>query len=351
MLLFVLISSSACGERQTAVDDAAAAREGGAAASAKTREIVDMGGRVVTLPAEIERIGTLGSVPMINTFVESLGAGAKIYNQPSAFHDIHGRWKMHKEFAPQLVNGPYFQSANHELLTENIIAAKPDVCVTMTRSIADTLGNLGIACVYVSWKNIDSMKESVMLLGEVLNARESAARYVAYLDEKLSWLKTLSAAIPASQRITVLYSNPAQFRIPGILTEEWVDAAGGLSVTRDASAAGRQQYALEDLLQWDPEVIFSTNARLAEEMKADEKLRHLSAIKHDAVVAVPTVGHMWGGHTVEAPIAGMWIMHKLYPERMPREKLVDEIKYFYRTFFLYEMSDEQINNIIAGSAP
>lgn len=90
------------------------------------------------------RIITDDPVPMLNSYVEALGAGSLIYNRPAAYHNIHGRWKMHLRFAPQIAEGPAFESDNHELLLENIVAAKPDFCLVISRGMADAIERVGI---------------------------------------------------------------------------------------------------------------------------------------------------------------------------------------------------------------
>lgn len=310
------------------------------------REVIDMAGRTVLLRQNIERIGTLGSVPMMNTFVESLGAGKKIYNQPSAFHNIYGRWKMHLKFAPQLAHGPHFQSASHELLMENILEADPDVCVTNSRAILDMLDRFNVPAVFVDWSNVERMLGSVKMLGQVLHEEERAATYVEYFKSTMQRLQRLAETIPPAERVRVLYSNPMQFQCPGSLTEEWLETVGARSVTRQFFLEGLKVYDLEDLLQWDPQMIFLTQHGAADDLRSNPLYRGVSAVKNDAIVLVPTVGHMWGGHTVEAPIAACWIMHKLYPDLMPKADLYKEVKFFYKTFFAYEMSDEEIEEII-----
>ncbi|MCL2021167.1 MAG: ABC transporter substrate-binding protein [Betaproteobacteria bacterium] len=320
------------------------------ASALPTREVVDMAGRTVKLRQEIKRIGTLGSVPMMNTFVESLGAGKLIYNQPTKFHDIYGRWKMHLEFAPQIARGPHFQSPNHELLIENILEADPDVCITNSRTILETLDRVGIPTVFVDWSTVERMMDSVTMMGEVLHQQERAATYIRYFTETKERLTALGKSIPPSKRRTVLFGTQMQlqFRVPGNLTEAWLEAIAADSVTRDIHSEGRREYDIEELLKWDPEVIFLTNRKTAEELKKNPLFKNVRAVKNNAIVIAPVVGHMWSGVNVEAPIAACWMMHKLYPELMPKEQLVKEIKYFYKTFFAYDMSDQKIDEIIAG---
>lgn len=352
ILLFVFLAMvSGCddqpaGQPQTKVplSQTRAPTDGKAAA----REVVDMAGRTVTLRSEINRIGTLGSVPMMNTFVESLGAGKKIYNQPSAFHNIHGRWKMHLKFAPQLAEGPHFQTASHELILENILKADPDVCVTNSRVILDMLDRFGVPVVFVDWSTVERMMGSVTMLGAVLGEEARAAAYVRYFQDTMARLRAIAETIPDAEKLTVLYSNPLQFRCPGSLTEEWLEAVGASSVTREFYLKGIGTYGIEDLLDWDPRVIFITHSNTSGELQTNPNFGSIDAVKNNRIIIVPTVGHMWGGHTVEAPVAACWIMHRLYPERMPKADLKKEIKYFYQTFFAYDMGEEEMDSIIAG---
>ena len=61
---------------------------------------------------------------------------------------------------------------------------------------------------------------------------------------------------------------------------------------------------------------------------------------------VPTVAHVWGNRTGEQPLTILWTINKCYPELLPAEQLAEDIHYFYEHFFLYDMSDEQIAEII-----
>ena len=319
------------------------------AASADVRTVVDMAGRSVALPAEIHRIGTLGSVGVLNAFVELMGEGSKIYNQMSAGFTKTDRWKMQYQFAPQIANGPLFEDANRELLLENILQARTDVCLAMTKETAQVLERNGVACVYLEWKNVDDVKKAVTLMGEVLNKKETADAYIAYFDEKLAQAASLTSGIPEKDRLKVLYGDPVGFSQPHIIAEWWIREAGGISVTDDGRSSGeRRTYTLEDLLLWNPDVIVANTARQIEEMRGNPNYRGVAAVKNGRCFVIPTVAHVWGNRTVEQPLVVLWMMNKLYPELMPEATLREEIREFYATFFLYDMSDAQISEIING---
>ena len=309
------------------------------------REVTDMAGRTVVLPAEINRIGTVGAVGVLNTFVETMGQGHKIYNQMPGNFKNSKRWAMQYEFAPQLAQGPLFEGANRELLLENIIMADLDVCFVMTRETAEILAKNNVPCIYLEWKHPEDVKQAVALMGEVLNVPDVAARYIAYFDEKLAWARELTANIPEAEKPVVLYGNPIQFSQPHTIAEWWIEASGGISATA-RSNPGTISYNMEDLLRWNPDVMILPDRNVADDLRQNKLYREIKAVRNEAFHFIPTVGHTWGNRTPEQPLTVLWAMHKLYPDIMTYEMLALEIKAFYAGFFNYEMTAGQLKRII-----
>ena len=102
---------------------------------------------------------------------------------------------------------------------------------------------------------------------------------------------------------------------------------------------------MEQLLAWQPEVIFSSNIKI-DDIYADANIASLPAIQNRQVYVVPTVAHVWGNRTVEQPLTVMWAMNKMYPDLYSEAELAKDIEYFYRAFFEYDMSAEEIDSII-----
>jgi iron complex transport system substrate-binding protein len=326
------------------------AREAGAGPSSPqdARTVVDMAGRAVSLPQEIKRIGTIGSVGVLNAFVELMGEGSKIYNQMPAQFTKNDQWAMQYEFAPQIANGPLFESGSQELLIENIIASEIDVCFVMNKGTAQILEDKGITCVYLEWKKQDDIYKAVTLMGEALKKQETAEKYIRYFDDKLAQAKQLTAGLPENEKVKVLYGNPITFFQPHIIAEWWLTMAGGLSVTNDGRKEETLTYTMEDLLAWNPEVMILQSASLIKEIENNPIYGGISAVEKKAFYVIPTVAHVWGNRTVEQPLTILWTINKLYPKLIPYDKLKDEIKFFYKTFYLYDLSDEQIDRRIEG---
>lgn len=310
-----------------------------------TRTIVDMAGREVTIPTDIEKIGTLGSVGVLNAFVELMGDGSKIYNAMPGRFATGANWKMQYEFAPQIASGPLFESGN-EILIENILEADPDVCFTMTKDTAKYLEEHGVACVYLEWKDTEDVKKAVKLMGEILNKEDMAEKYITYFDDTVAYASSLTSSLKDEDKVTVLYGDPISFSQPHVIAEWWITAAGGISVTNDGRTSNSLTYTMEDLLEWNPEMIIVTSGKLIDEIKANSNYSEIEAVKNNNFHVIPSVAHVWGNRTVEQPLTVLWTLHHLYPELLSREELKSRIHDFYSTFFLYDMSDEQISAII-----
>jgi iron complex transport system substrate-binding protein len=310
------------------------------------RTVVDMADRTVTLPAEIESIATFGAVGVINTFVELMGEGSKICNEMPPRFTKTNQWKYQYEFAPQLKEKPLFQDPNDEILMEVVLKNKPDLCIAMDKTIVDSLEKQGLNVIYLSWSQLEDVKTCITLLGDALNKQEVAADYIQYFDGMVAKAQELTKDMPKEQRKKVLYGSVTELTQPHVIAEWWITQAGGNSVTDDGRTANRLVYTLEDLLAWNPEVIILSNIAKKEEILADKRIAEVSAIKNNEIYGTPTVAHVWGNRTVEQPLTIMWTIHKLYPEIVSYEMLAEDIHYFYNHFFHYDLSEEQLAEII-----
>lgn len=320
-----------------------------AAQSSETRIIRDMAGREVEVKNRITKIATLGSVPMLNTFIECLGAGNEIFNHPSAFHNIYGRWRMHLKFAPHMKEGPIYETAGHELLAENLLANPPDLCVTNSKARLEMLEKLKVPTIFVDLSTTDKMLDSVRVLGKALNKQDAAEKYIEYFHSTMADLKRRGDAIPQKDRLRVLYSNPQSLRVPSEPVEKVMKLIGSESVTRKLAEQKIRTFDLEDVMRWDPQILFISNPRLKAELSGSPALKDVSGVRSGQMVVTPTVGHFYGSPNVELPIAGYWMLHNIYPKYFSREDLKEKMKEFYKNFFNYEMTDDDLNLILSDN--
>lgn len=312
--------------------------------AAETRTVTDMAGRTVELPANIESVATFGSVGVLNAFIECMGQGDLICNDMPANFTKNDKWAMQYKFAPQMKGQPVLETADG-IDMEKTMQLAPDLCITMMEDMAQQLEENGFKVIVLQWGDVEDVKTAVTLMGEVFGVQDRATDYNNYFDEIVKKAADRTASLPEADRVKAIYGDVESLKNPHIISEWWLEAAGTQSVTAEAHTKNSLEYTMEDLLAWQPEVIFSSNTDIAS-ILADANIASLPAITSERVYAVPTVAHLWGNRTVEQPLMVLWSMNKAYPELYPEDELAKDIKYFYSHFFEYEMTDAEIDSII-----
>lgn len=313
-------------------------------AQSATHAIKDMAGRTVELPTEIKSVATFGSVGVLNAFVECMGKGDLIVNQMPANFTKNDKWAMQYKFAPQIADGPVLETADG-INMEEAMKLAPDVCLTMTPETAQQLQENGLNAVVLTWGNTEDVKVAVELMGEIFGVEDRAKDYNDYFDKMVKKAEDLTADVPSIERPTVIYGDVTSLTNPHIISEWWLEAAGGDSVTAATHKKNSLEYTMEELLAWQPQIIFSSNTKI-NDILSDANLASLPAIQNKKVYAVPTVAHTWGNRTVEQPLTVMWALNKMYPDKYSESQLSEDIEYYYDHFFNYKMSKDEINSII-----
>jgi iron complex transport system substrate-binding protein len=319
----------------------------GSLEAAETRSVTDMAGRTVQLPLRIQRVVTLGSLPVLNSFVFTLGEGRTIQNGLADF----GRsphWKYQTVFAPHLARQPAMQQPNREPNLEAILLAAPDVVLTMHRASVDLLKGTGIPTIFLSWREPEDVKACMTLLGDVFGKPEVAARYRRYFDDTLGRVTAALRPVPPSARPRVLYVHPDTLTQPRLIAEWWIPAAGGISVTNDGRSAESRSFTLEQVMHWDPDILIVTEPKDVAALAADPLLKQLRAVRQRRVHVVPVGAHTWANRTAEQPLTVLWAAKTFHPERFPLLDLATETKTFYREFFGHELTPAQLEEILSG---
>lgn len=333
--------------RRQLVASAAAALTLPSTAWSADRAVVDMAGRKVMLPAKIARTVTLGSLPVVNSFVYAMAEGGTIVNGLADFARAH--WKYQTVFAPNVAGQPAMQQPNREPNVEAILLARPDVVLTMHRESVGPLESRGIATIFLSWQEPEDVKRCMTVLGEVYGKPERATAYQRYFDETIARVARALAPVEASKRPTVLYFQPSTLTQPRLIAEWWIPAAGGVSVTDDGRTAESKTFSLEQLVAWDPDILIVTEPKDVALVSSDRVFKTLKAVKGGRVFVVPVGAHTWSNRTAEQPLTVLWAAETFHPGRVAGINLAAETKAFYRTFFDRDLPDTAIAEILSGT--
>jgi len=312
------------------------------------RLVTDMAGRSVEVPDKIARVGTIGPVPVLNSFVFAIGEAGSIANNLPP--NLGGpRWRFQYVVAPGLASRPVIQTGQGPNI-EGVIEASPDVLLTMDRATIDLLARTHIPALYLSWQKPDDVKTVMRLLGELYGKQDAAEAYNRYFDKTMEQVGNRVDVLRDNQRPRVLYANLKSLTQPHKIAEWWIGKAGGRSVTDDGRIGEAFSFSIEQILAWNPEVIIVTSESEIADAYADARLANVSAIKNKRVYAIPMGVHVWGNRTVEQPLTVLWAAKVFHPDLFADVAIEDEVRNFYSTFFKVDLSREDADTILAGRA-
>ena len=109
---------------------------------------------------------------------------------------------------------------------------------------------------------------------------------------------------------------------------------------------GFKDVTMEEVVKWNPDFIICRDAHYKPAILSDPAWQDIEAVKKGNVLINPQGVFYWCVRSAEEAIQKLWIAKVLHPEKFPDLDLVEETKYFYKTFHYYELSDADVEEIL-----
>ncbi len=317
----------------------------------KTIVFTDSCGREVEIPAHIDRI-----VPM--------GPPAQMMLLAVAPEKVTGLTKSLSEneaayLGDECANLPEFGSfyGAGDLNKEALLAADPQVIIDMgeakngNKEDLDSLQEqLGIPTIFVE-ASLDTTGDAFRTLGEILDAKEEAEKLGDYCDTKLDMIKEGMKTIPEDKKINYLYGggdNGLWVISKDSFHAEVLDMLGNnvAELEEPTRKGSGDEISGEQLLLWNPEVVFFAPHSIYETVKNDEIWSQLDAIKNDKYYEVPSAPYNWMGMppAINRFLGMQWVANVLYPEVFDYD-MYDVAKEYYNLFYHYDLSKEEFQKL------
>jgi iron complex transport system substrate-binding protein len=181
----------------------------------------------------------------------------------------------------------------------------------------------------------DGLREGVTLIGDVLGTQARAQKLLdaAFAGRKL--VEHRIAGIPDSQRVRLYMANPDLNTYgAGKYTGVIMARSGGRNVAQ--SVRGAAKVSMEDILRWDPQVIFVQDryAPVADMIRNSPAWQPIAAVRGNRIYITPEYVKPWGYPLPEALALGeLWMAKKLYPDRFADIDMQKAANSFYETFY------------------
>ncbi|MGA7844768.1 MAG: ABC transporter substrate-binding protein [Dehalococcoidales bacterium] len=323
-----------------------------------TRTVTDSTGAVVTIPWTVNRIADAWHAN--NEIVMLLGGASKLVATTTVVQGLPWFVKLD----PAIANIPApFTSTAGQVNMEMLIATSPDVLLCSAGSFtAATMAQFAAAnipVVQMPAATFADLQTTVNITAQVIGpqAQTIAANYISYLNSNIQEVTAVTSSIPASQRPTVLHTS--QYLVlstdgAGSLIDAWINYAGGVDVASATVSGNQKAITAEQIAAWNPSIIIVGTAPNQANVQAilnDPHWSSTAAVQNKQVYANPTGVYLWDRYSAEEALQIIWAAKLLWPSKFASIDIVQQTKYFYSTFFHYQLTDADVAAILAGNGP
>ena len=196
------------------------------------------------------------------------------------------------------------------------------------------------------------MGDTYRTLGALLDLEEKAAELGAYCDEMYAFAAGLEAKLAPEKKKTALYllGDSGLNVIPeGSFHAELLNlVVNNAAVLENPSSKGTgNETDLEQLLLWDPEVIFFAPDSIYDTVGEDPAWQDLRAIRSGSYYRVPFGPYNWMGFppSVQRCLGILWAAKLLYPQVCDYD-LYTEVARYFRLFYGCDLTQSQFDELV-----
>lgn len=322
-----------------------------------TRTVTDTKGEEITIPYEVTKIAAGGA---LNQVVLMLGGADKLVAtaeavQTGLFPVVYPRIKE--------VPTAYAGAGGGTLNVETILETSPQVVFggAANDKDAETLKSANIASLGLTLNTPDDIKNTVKLVGQVLggDAEKKAEDFNKYYDGNI---KYATDATSSSNKIKVFVANAdgSKGAINSIagndINSSYIQAAGGINIVAEqfptTPSSGAAAVDFEFLIKEQPDVIIAYNKATYDyimDASNGSQWQNLDAVKNKKVYLNPKGVYLWAVRSAEGALQPLWLAKTLHPEATKDLDIGEKTKEFYKTYYNYNLSDEELKGVLNPS--
>ncbi|MDY6911670.1 MAG: ABC transporter substrate-binding protein [Chloroflexota bacterium] len=308
-----------------------------------TRPIIDMKGRRVEIPAQLNRVVSV--FPYVTFTMLALGGEDILAGVDTASSENANL----AEIYPKVTEIPAVGSA-FNVNKESVLLANPDIVLTVIwdRDPDKTQSMIGVPVVCV---DLNYYKESINFIARVIRAQDKAKEFTSYYDTKMAYIADNLSDVPQDKKTKVYIAGGKGMLSTFGKESTWhyeIGDACGVNVAEDVTGGGSHEVSMEQVLIWNPDVVILDKScgDSIEAILSDTRWQSINAIKSKRIYRAPD-GFLdtWGRPHMESALARVWLADKLYPDKL-EVNTVEEARDFYSKFYGITLSDQEIEKIL-----
>jgi iron complex transport system substrate-binding protein len=336
--------------------------------AAGKRQVTNLDGTTIMVPAEVARVACLLG-PAYEKVV-MLGCEDKIVVTAKGYED-GSVWPWSNVIYKRLDKVQTIQNQSNPNI-ETLMDMKIQLVFFFgNKPVIDKMAEVGIPSVYPppeatsGLATFDQIKDFLKVYGQALgkDAEKRADEYARYFDQKKQLVTSRTKNIPESQRPTVYYAVRKALQTSGKDSNipELVSLAGGSCVTKDMVGGLGKDINVEQFMTWNPEYVVIDHcgsvslgsapaSQILADIAKDPRFNNITAVKNNRVYMSPTGVFFWDSGC-QGILQLMWLAKILHPDMFKDINMVTELKEYYTKFFNYNLTDDQANKILLHLPP
>lgn len=324
------------------------------ASTVSTREIVDMVGRTVTVPDEIQRV--YASSPPATYIIYSMNPRLLVGLNHPFRDDVELHLPECVKSLP-VVGGWFGQGVTPNL--ETLLQVKPDIMVVwwwsasaIAQEVDETTSRLHVPAVFIRIDTLDDYVDAYLFLGRLLGLEERGRVLADYAKRTMEDIYPLVQGIPREKWPSVYYAEG----VDGLSTDcdksghtELIELAGGRNIYQCAPRDfyGMERISIEEVMAANPEVLLVQEAGFMDQVFSDSCWQGIRAVRDRRVYRIPRSPFNWFDRPPSfMRLLGLkWLTHVLHPG-LDHASMVDETRTFYKLFLGIELDEAAARKIL-----
>lgn len=353
-LVSVVLLAVGCGENSIVPEVDPSENAKPEASQNAMREITDLGGNVVKVPAadKLNRVVVI-SPPISSVMYSVLKDTSKIIAaNPLTFQNANP--VITKEAFPHLeeINTSFIKEFSTN--AETILNLKPDIVFYYGQEQKAGLKDLKIPVVdFMDPKDRNPVtittkwEELVSEIFEIKNEAPIQAEWEKTQKQLESSLEKVQEQKLKGLMIFNNVSNKITVSGNGSYGDCWLEMSG-LTNAAD-SISGEKEVDMEQIYQWNPDVIYIFMGAPASDYLQGipgQNWSMVKAVEGKRVYDVPKGIFSWATPNADSPLTAQWMASKNYPQYFSEEKFKDLLAEYYRNRYQMILSGDMVNSIL-----
>ncbi|AKG72840.1 ABC transporter substrate-binding protein [Salinicoccus halodurans] len=337
--------------------------------SADENVIEDQLGREVTINENPENIVVGGILPYFSTWYVATDSTEEIAGMhPNSYNAAEN--SMLAEISPEVLDASTDFVKNGEINIEELMKINPHVYFekesdekTLEKVAEAGIPSVGLQtnkvadsdplATFNSWLELTADIKGGKVDERVDSFMEEGSNVQNMIDDTLKDVKDED-----KPRVLFLHKHSDKSIVVGganFFSEKWTEATGGIDIVGDDGVEGMKEVNMEQVYEWDPDIIYITNFTetqpddLLEDKVPGQDWSEVKAVQEGNVHKVPLGIYRWFPPNGDAPLMLKWLAQHNHPDKFDYD-IKEEIKTYYKNFYDFELSDEEVDSILHPSS-